>query len=92
VAVIAGTRSINLLLSNYLPNPDDGKVSVASARLDGMCAMLTLPVSHPFLMKNRSAVNNAIAYLETGKFLSNNQNTPEYLACDHRFISSSDKP
>jgi len=37
-AVVAGTASINLLLSNFLPNPDDGKVSVESARLEGMCA------------------------------------------------------
>jgi len=61
VAVIAGTTSINLVLSNFLPNPDDGKVSVASARLDGMCAMLTIPVSHPFLMKDKLAIDNAIA-------------------------------
>lgn len=92
VAVIAGTRSINLLLSNFLPNPDDGKVSVASARLDEMCAMLTIPVAHPFLMKDKLAVDNIIAYLETGKFLSSNENTPEYPACDHRLVSPSYKP
>jgi len=86
VAVVAGTKSINLLLSNFLPNPDDGKVSVASARLDGMCAMLTIPVSHPFLMKNDLAIENVIAYLKTGKFLSTNVETTEYPDCDHRFV------
>ena len=91
-AVIAGTTSINLVLSNFLPNPDDGKVSVESARLDGMCAMLTIPVSHPFLMKDDLAINNVIAYLRDGKFLSSNENTPDYPACDHRFSSPSDKP
>ena len=92
VAIIAGTTSINLMLSNFLPNPDDGKVSVASARLDGMCAMLTIPVSHPFLMKDELAIDNVMAYLTGGTFLSTNENTPEYPACDHRFSSASDKP
>ncbi len=83
-AVIAGTASINLILSNFLPNPDDGKVSVQSARLEGMCAMLTIDVSHPFLMKDDLAINNVIEYLTHGSFLSSNENTPEYPACDHR--------
>jgi len=85
VAIIAGSTSINLVLSNFIPNPDDGKVSAASARLDGMCAMLLIPVSHPFLMKDELAMGNAIAYLSTGKFQSGNENTPEYPACGHHF-------
>ena len=55
--MIAGTRSINLVLSTYLPDPDDGKVSVASARLEGMCGFLTLPVSHPFIMKDKDVID-----------------------------------
>lgn len=82
-AVIAGTKSINLILSNFLPNPDDGKVSVQSARLEGMCAMLRVPVSHPFLMKDDSVIANTLEYLTNGTFLSTNENTPEYPACDH---------
>jgi len=58
VAIIAGTVSINLLLSNFLPNPDDGKVSVASARLDGMCGFITVPVAHPFIMKDSLAIKH----------------------------------
>ena len=42
VGVIAGDRTINLVLSSYLPNPDDGKVSVASARLEGMSDFLVV--------------------------------------------------
>jgi len=87
VAGIAGTRSVNLVLSNFLPNPDDGKVSVVSARLEGMCAMLTIDVSHPFLMKDDDIIENVVAYLGTGKFRPQNENTPEYPACDHRFES-----
>jgi len=83
-AVIAGTKSINLILSNFLPNPDDGKVSVESARLEGMCAMLLVSVSHPFLMKDDTVIGNTIEYLSRGKFLSSNENTPEYPACKFR--------
>lgn len=67
-AVIAGTRSINLLLSTFLENPDDGKVSVNSARVDGMCALLTLPVSHPFIMKNDISIAQTLHYLNNGRF------------------------
>jgi hypothetical protein len=67
-AVIAGTRSINLILSTFLENPDDGKVSVNSARVDGMCALLTLPVSHPFIMKNDMSIAQTLHYLNSGRF------------------------
>ncbi len=84
-AVIAGTTSINLLLSNYLPNPDDGKVSVASARVDGMCGFLTMPVSHPFIMSDEAVIQQVIEYLNSGKFTQVEDNVPEYPECGHRF-------
>ncbi len=68
VGIVAGTRTINVILSQYLPNPDDGKVSVASARLDGMQDFLTVPVSHPFLMRNRQVINQTIHFLQRGSF------------------------
>jgi len=66
--VIAGTQSVNLFLSIFLDNPDDGKVSVESTRLEGMCAMLTLPVSHPFIMKDETAIAQTLEFLATEKF------------------------
>ena len=80
-AVIAGSSSINLILSNFLDNPDDGKVSVESARLEGMCAMLVLPVSHPFIMTDELAIEQTISYLNTGEF---SLSTAEYLDCETR--------
>lgn len=88
-AVIAGTRSINLILSNYLPNPDDGKVSVESARLDGMCAMLTAPVSHPFLMKDDDIIEHTIAYFSKGAF-ADAEGEASYPECAHRYIGPAD--
>ncbi|HCS65750.1 MAG TPA: alpha/beta hydrolase [Cellvibrio sp.] len=68
VGIIAGTRSINLILSTMLPNPDDGKVSVENTKLEGMADHITIPVSHPFIMKDVKAINQAIFFLKNGRF------------------------
>lgn len=70
LGVIAGTQSINLILSTFLPNPDDGKVSVESAKVEGMCAFVALAVTHPFLMTNDKVINEVIHFLSKGKFKS----------------------
>jgi pimeloyl-ACP methyl ester carboxylesterase len=69
VGVIAGTRTVNPILSQYLPNPDDGKVSVARTRVEGMTDFITVPVSHPFIMGARAAIRQAVAFIETGAFV-----------------------
>jgi len=71
LGVIAGTQSVNLILSTFLPNPDDGKVSVESARVEGMCGFVALPVTHPFLMKNDQVIAEVINFLVHGEFKSN---------------------
>ncbi len=68
VGIIAGTRSINPILSQWLPNPDDGKVSVARARLEGMSDFLAMPVAHPFLMSNRQIIEQVVHFLADGEF------------------------
>lgn len=68
VGIIAGTRSINLILSQLLPNPDDGKVAVESTKLEGMSDHLTVPVSHPFLMKDEEVIRQTIHFLYYGQF------------------------
>jgi len=68
LGVIAGTRTINLILSLYLPNPDDGKVSVESAKVEGMCDFLTLPVSHALIMRNDPVIDQVQYYLRAGRF------------------------
>ncbi|MCU7836091.1 MAG: alpha/beta hydrolase [gamma proteobacterium symbiont of Taylorina sp.] len=68
VGIIAGSRSINLVLSAMLPNPDDGKVSVENTKLEGMKDHITLPVTHPFMMKNDVVINQVVHYLKYGKF------------------------
>ncbi|WP_371195710.1 esterase/lipase family protein [Glaciecola sp. SC05] len=69
LGVIAGTRSINFILSRYLPDPDDGKVSVASTKVEGMCSFLTLPVSHTFMMSDDDVIVEVIEFLKSGAFV-----------------------
>lgn len=68
VGVVAGKRSINLILSLYLPNPDDGKVSVESTKLEGMKDHITVNVAHPFLMTNKGVIKHVLHFLSEGAF------------------------
>ncbi|QDF75767.1 MULTISPECIES: esterase/lipase family protein [Shewanella] len=68
LGVIAGTRSINLLLSTLLPAPNDGKVSVANTKLDGMRDHIILPVTHPFMMNSGAVIAQTVHFLAHGRF------------------------
>ncbi len=68
VGVIAGTRSINWINSLLIPGPDDGKVSVERTKLAGMTDWLALPATHPFIMRNQTAMAQTLAFLQTGQF------------------------
>ncbi|WP_317929390.1 esterase/lipase family protein [Halioxenophilus sp. WMMB6] len=85
LGVIAGTESINLLLSSYLPNPDDGKVSVASTKVEGMCGFVSLPTSHPMMMKNKQVIDEVVSFLSHGYFQSEQA---EPINCLHQNITS----
>lgn len=68
VGVIAGTRTFNPILSQYLSNPDDGKISVENTKVAGMTDFLAVPHSHPFIMKSSDAIGQAFSFIETGQF------------------------
>ena len=74
LGVIAGVRSINLILSTLLPGADDGKVTVARTQVEGMCDFLVLEVTHTFTMKNDEVIEQVLHYLENGNFASTGQN------------------
>lgn len=68
-AVIAGNRSVNWIESLLIPGRDDGKVSVERTKLSGMAAYAVIPATHPFIMRNHTAILKSIQFLRTGTFV-----------------------
>ncbi len=55
-------------LADLIPGPNDGKVSVARAKIEGMSDFLALPYSHPFIMKESEVIQQTIYFLQHGRF------------------------
>lgn len=68
LGVIAGNRTIDPVTSAVLENPDDGRVSVADTKLDGMADHVVVDHSHAFMMRMRRTIELTIGFLETGSF------------------------
>jgi hypothetical protein len=62
-----GNRSVDPIMSAFLPKPHDGRVSVENTRLDGMADHIIVGTSHPWLVRNGRA-NQAIAFVRDGSF------------------------
>ena len=68
IGVIAGTRAIDPLGWLMLPRPNDGRVSVARTRIDGLQDHRTLPVSHALMMNHAIVIAETLRFLDRGAF------------------------
>ena len=53
-----------------LPDPDDGKVSVARTRVDGMDDFLVVGNSHHYITRSEVVFRNTESFLRHGRFLA----------------------
>ncbi|MCH9694421.1 MAG: alpha/beta fold hydrolase [Gammaproteobacteria bacterium] len=73
LGVIAGNRSIDPVTSAVLENPDDGRVSVADTRLEGMDDFVVVRHSHAFMMRMRKSIELTKRFLRTGSFAATSE-------------------
>lgn len=69
LGVIAGTGSINFVMSAMLPGPNDGKVSVENTRVDGMDDFLVVENSHHYITESEEVIRNTTSFLRVGSFV-----------------------
>jgi len=70
VGIITGKQSLDPLFSRMVARPNDGKVSLASAHVNGMQDFLVVPYGHTFVMQKKEVIRQTIFFLENGKFTS----------------------
>ena len=75
LGVIAGTGTINVIASAMLPDSDDGKVSVASTRVDGMDDFLLVGNSHRYITRSDVVFRNTESFLKDGQFLAEDKDS-----------------
>lgn len=68
LGIVAGTLNKGWYLEKFLPEPNDGKVTVASTRITGEADHICLPVSHGFMMNKPMVIEKVLAFLKTGSF------------------------
>ena len=68
LGIITGSRSLNPIGSWLIPGPDDGKVGVDRARLEGADAFRVIPATHTFIMNRQDVADECIHFLREGRF------------------------
>ena len=86
LGIITGDRSINPIGSWLIPGPDDGKVAVSRARVEGAADFIVVPATHTFIMNRRDVAEQVTHFLADGEFMreegSEETSTGSMPACD----------
>ncbi len=82
VGIIAGSKSINPLLSNKIPGDDDVKVGVEFTKVEGMADHVTINVSHTYMMNNSEVIGQTLYFLKNGIFIDNSAPADAILVSD----------
>jgi hypothetical protein len=70
VGIITGDRGINPLTSPLIPGEDDGKVSIDSAKLEGMKDFLVVNETHLAIKRSDEVISQVLHFLRSGTFIS----------------------
>jgi pimeloyl-ACP methyl ester carboxylesterase len=70
LGIVTGDRSISPLGSWLIPGPDDGKVGVDRAKLEGATDFMVVPATHTFIMNRRDVAEEVVHFLREGRFRS----------------------
>ncbi len=73
LGIVTGDRSISPLGSWLIPGPDDGKVGVDRAKLDGATDFMVVPATHTFIMNRRDVAEEVVYFLRQGRFNAESQ-------------------
>ncbi len=68
LGIITGDRSLNPLESWLIPGPDDGKIGVGRARVEGAADFLVVPATHTFIMNRGDVADQVAHFLRQGRF------------------------
>jgi pimeloyl-ACP methyl ester carboxylesterase len=70
VGVLTGTDRtyVDELLSGVIPGPNDGKVSVERAKVEGMRDFMVLPATHTFIVSDPEAISQTLYFLIHERF------------------------
>lgn len=67
--IIAGNKPFLEPFTGYFAGPSDGKVSLESAKLEGMKDYVMLPITHALMMRNQQVIEQTIRFLKSGNFV-----------------------